>query len=126
MTERWSKIIDSLFYMKPEAIDKQKLRLSLSTDYAVDEQVIDNLYIIGVLSLDEYKVQMEKVTKQHERYLDGCKERLRLAEEKGKDFDPMIFYGVNSPNFGQGLNSEKETKWSIGGFLNRILEQTES
>lgn len=108
MTDRWSRIIECLFCMKQESINKEKILLMLRCDYTVDEQVLDNLYTLGVLSLDEYKEQIEKVVKSNEIGISACKERIKTLEEKGNKFNPMNFYMCGLPDPGRAIQVEME------------------
>lgn len=109
MTDRWSPIIDCLWLMKPEALNKDKVLEFLWCDHTVDEQVIDNLFIMGILNPDDYKKQMEKVIKDHELGLKYCKERIKRLEEKGSEFNSMIFYGFGRADFGRAIEGELYT-----------------
>lgn len=97
MTEKWSRIVNILSFITPEAIDKNKVINLLKCDHTVDEQVLDNLFILEILSTDEYAIQMEKVIKDMELNLSFCKERVHLAKENGINFNPMIYYNWRSP-----------------------------
>lgn len=114
MTDRWSGIIDCLFLVKPECVNKEKVLDLLRYDHTVDEQVLDNLLIMGVLTLDEYKQHIEKVINDHEMGLKLCRERIKLAEENGKEFNPMVFYCFGSQDLGRAVQSEKDTAWRSG------------
>lgn len=113
MTERWSKIIDCLWLMKPETVNKDKVLEFLWYDHTVDEQVLDNLFIIGILNPDDYKKHLEKVIEDHELGLKYCKERVKLLEEKGSEFNPMMFY-FNGATFGRAIDAEMNKAWQKG------------
>lgn len=114
MTEKWSKIIDCLWLMKPETVNKDKVLEFLWYDHTVDEQVLDNLFIIGILNPDDYKKHLEKVIEDHELRLKHCKERVKRLEEKGSEFNPMMFYGFGRMDYGRAVEGEIDTAWRKG------------
>ena len=104
MCEKWQQIIDSISYVKPETIDKEKIKKMLQYDYTHDEQVLDNLYLLGVLTLDEYKELMEKQVEQEKTKIQWLEKRLKDANENGGKYNPMIYYGFGGPYFGAAVD----------------------
>lgn len=92
LSHRWERIIDAISYVNPECIDSEKLKRVLYYDTEVDAQVLDNLYILGVLTLDDYKGRMSKYIQHMKLSIDYAEKRIETANEQGKKFDPMIFY----------------------------------
>lgn len=106
MTARWEQIIESISYVNPETIDKEKIKSMLKYDRTHDEQVLDSLYLLKVLTSDEYKDVLSKYAerlKERMRYVD---ERLKMAEEKGNEYNPMIFYGFGRAYMGGAIEYE--------------------
>lgn len=104
MCERWQRIIDSVSYVKPETIDKEKIKNMLKYDYTHDEQVLDNLYLLGVLTLDEYKEYIERRIDWVKSNLKWLEERLKDANENGEKYNPMAYYGFGGPYFGAAVD----------------------
>ena len=104
MCERWQRIIDSISYVKPEAIDKEKIKDMLKYDYTHDEQVLDNLYLLGVLTLDEYKEFMVRQLERAKEHIHWLEKRFKDANENGENYNPMIYYGFGGPYFGAAVD----------------------
>ena len=104
MCEKWQQIIDSISYVKPETIDKEKIKKMLQYDYTHDEQVLDNLYLLGVLTLDEYKELMGRQLEQAKANVQWIEKRLKEANENGKKYNPMIYYAFGGPYFGAAVD----------------------
>ena len=100
MCERWQRNIDSISYVKPETIDKEKIKKMLKYDYTHDEQVLDNLYLLGVLTLDEYKEFMGRQLERAKEHIHWLEERLADADKNGEKYNPMAYYGFGGPYFG--------------------------
>lgn len=92
ITNRWERIIDAISYVKPECIDIEKIKRVLDYDREFDSQVLDNLYILGLLSLDEYKIRLSKYIDRLQEGVEFAQDKLKRAEDMGDKFDPMIFY----------------------------------
>lgn len=103
MNEKWRAIIDSISVVKPECVNAEKILMMLDFDRIADTQVLDNLYILGVLSLEEYKKKMASRIDWMKESIHWAEEQLKSAEEKGKDYNPMIFYGFGRAYLGAGI-----------------------
>lgn len=92
----WKEILCVISCIKPECVDNKKIieRLEYRWDY--NEEVLDNLYSLKAISLDEYIKYLEKyLGKISERYSNRTKfisERIEKAKEQGENFDPHMFY----------------------------------
>ena len=104
MCERWQRIIDSISYVRPETIDKEKIKNMLKYDYTHDEQVLDNLYLLNVLTLEEYKELMERQLERAKEHMHWLEKRLKDANENGENYNPMIYYGFGGPYFGAAVD----------------------
>lgn len=104
MCQKWQQIIESISYVKPEAIDKEKIKNMLQYDYTHDEQVLDNLYLLGVLTLDEYKRFMERQLERAKSRVHWLEEQLKAANEKGNEYNPLIYYSFGAPYFGAAID----------------------
>ena len=60
MTAMWERIIESISYVKLKTINKEKIKSILEYDRTHDSQVLDSLYILGVLTIEEYTAAMER------------------------------------------------------------------
>lgn len=107
MSEKWREIINVLTFIKKECVNKEKLIQQLEIDYTVDEEVLDNLYILGILDIQEYTKQMEKVTGNTKIRLSLCEKRMEYAKDEKENFTPMSFYGCCNPDCGNAINLEK-------------------
>lgn len=107
LSSRWERIIETLSIVKPEMVNIDRLKMMLDYDMTVGIEVFDNLYTLKLISLDEYK---ERVSKYIERKNGDAKwdaERLRMANENGEYFNPMIFYGhTNLLSTGTAIDNE--------------------
>lgn len=92
MTEKWETIINSLSVIKPESANMEKIRLMLDYDPMADAQVLDNLYMLKLIPLDEYKRRIENHLKHLKLVMDETERRLQYADEQREKFDPIIFY----------------------------------
>lgn len=95
MNERWQSVIDIVSTVKLECINVDKIISMLNYDRTVDEQVIDSLYIAGILTIREYKQRMLERVKYLEEKTKYVKERIKEAESKENEFNPMIFYALS-------------------------------
>lgn len=113
LSQRWERIIETLSIIKPENVNIDRLKMMLDYDMTVGIEVFDNLYALKLISLDEYK---ERVSKYIERKNGDAKwdaERLRMANENGECFNPMIFYGYTNPySKGVAIDSEIENNFA--------------
>ena len=105
MNEKWRALIDSISSVKPECVNTEKVLMMLDFDRTADTQVLDNLYILGVLSLEEYKKRMALRIEWMKESIHWAEEQLKRAEEKGKDYNPMGFYGFGRVYMGAGIES---------------------
>lgn len=94
MTKRWETIIDALSVIKPECANMEKIRLMLDYDPTADAQVLDNLYMLKLIPIEEYKERMEKHIKNLKSSLMFAEERVKDASEMGENFDPMVYYAL--------------------------------
>lgn len=106
MTEKWETIINCLSVVKSECVNMEKIRMMLDYDQTADEQVIDNLYVLKLIPLDEYKKRMEKRLGHLKEVLNETERRLEYAIEKGDDFNPIIFYACAFPYRGTAIENE--------------------
>lgn len=106
LSHRWERIIDAISYIKPECIDSEKLKLVLDYDMEVDSQVLDNLYILGIINIDEYKYRMNRYIDLLESKIRYTKLQLKTAEENGTEYNPMLFYGLNSSYKGAAIQDK--------------------
>lgn len=91
----WSEIIKSICCDKVEYIDKEKILNMLEIRYDYDSEVIDKLYDLKAITIDEYIKYMEKVVLQDEVRMKCDIERINKAREEREKFDPMVYYGVS-------------------------------
>lgn len=105
MNEKWRAIIDLISVVKPECVNVEKVLMMLDFDRNADTQVLDNLYILGVLSLEEYTKRMVSKIEWMKKSIYWEEERLKSAEEKGKNYNPMIFYGLGRTYLGAGIEN---------------------
>lgn len=96
MDARWRQIIDGLAYMKLDSVDKDKIKATLKWDRTYDCQVIDILYIDGILTFDEYLEFFDKLIEHQKEQLKWNERYFEEAKEKGKEYNPMIHYGFAS------------------------------
>lgn len=106
MTEKWTAIIDAISIVKPESVNADRIKQMLDYDWTVDAQVLDNLYILKVLTLEEYKSKMSSCIKWHKDIIKKEKERLQAAYDRGEDYDPMAFYGFGAAYRGAAIENE--------------------
>lgn len=106
MDEKWRAIIDCISAVKPECVNAEKIKMMLDFDRTTDMQVLDNLYILGVLSLEEYKQRASCRIEWMKESIHWAEERVKMANEKGTEYDPMIFYGFGRAYMGAGIESE--------------------
>lgn len=92
MTEKWETIISSLSVIKPESANMEKIRLMLDYDPTADAQVLDNLYMMKLIPLDEYKQRIENYLAHLKVVVNETERRLQYVDEQGEKFDPIIFY----------------------------------
>lgn len=104
MCQKWQQIIESISYIKPDMIDKEKIKNMLQYDYTHDEQVLDNLYLLGVLTLDEYKRFMERQLETEKEHIRWLEERLKDANENGDKYNPLIYYISCGPSYGAAVD----------------------
>lgn len=111
MTEKWEKIIDALSVVKPECVNRDKIKQMMQYDYTVDEQVLDNLYLLGVLTLDEYKERIASRIQHMKGVLKFAEDRLQQANEKVEKFNPLIYYACCGPYRGAVIETEINTEF---------------
>lgn len=92
MTEKWEAIINSLSVVKPECANIEKIRFMLDYDPMADAQVLDNLYMLKLIPLDEYKKRIGNHLAHLKVVVNEAERRLQYADEQGEKFDPIIFY----------------------------------
>lgn len=106
MTGKWQAIIDTISVVSKDSIRKDKIKSMLDYDRTVDEQVLDNLYIAEILNLAEYKYRMSQFVVRSMESTHFAKERIKEAEEKGDNYDPMMFYGFVRPRMGNPIEEK--------------------
>lgn len=107
MSSRWEHIIESISYVKPECIDKEKIKSILRYDRTHDAQVLDNLYLLKVLTRAEYKAALSKYADRVREEMQWIDKRLDMVNEKGDEYNPMIFYGFGRPYMGAAIEYEE-------------------
>lgn len=105
MDARWKEIITCLAYMKPDSVDKDKIKATLEWDRTYDCQVIDTLYIDGILTFDEYLDFFGKLIEHQKEHLKWNERYFEEAKEKGKEYNPMAHYCLAS-NFPESIYSK--------------------
>lgn len=106
MKKRWEEIIDAVSVVKPECVNTERINMMLDLDMTVDAQALDNLYILGALSLDEYKRRMSRHVEYMKEVIHWAEERIKTANEKGTEYNPMIFYGFGRAYMGAGIEEK--------------------
>lgn len=106
MNERWEKILESISYIKPECVDKEKIKSILQYDRTHDAQVLDNLYLLKVLTIDEYKATLSKYADRVKEETQWIDKRLDMVNEKGEEYNPMMFYGFGRAYMGAAIEYE--------------------
>lgn len=110
MTKRWEDIILGISLIKPQYVHKERILNMLKYDYTADLQVLDNLYEMQTLTLQEYQEYLKKLLEREKSHglETQIKERLKDSEDKKDKFTTLIYYALafNSGYYGQGL-SEK-------------------
>lgn len=114
LSKRWERIIETISSVKLESVNTERVKQLLTYDMEVDAQVLDNLYILGVLTLDEYKEKMSWYIENLKGRAKCAEEQLKNANEKGDKYNPMIFYGFGNTYMGAGIadkSHENFTEW---------------
>lgn len=106
MTDRWQKIIETLSVVKSESVKVDTIKSMLDYDRTFDSQVLDNLYILGILSLDEYKARIAAYIERLKETIHWAEDQLKTADEKGAYYNPMIYYGFCSPYRGAAIENK--------------------
>lgn len=106
LSNKWKTIIDALSVINPESVNKEKIDLMLSYDMEVNSQVIDNLYMLGLLSLDDYKKRMSKYIEHLKESILFAEKELETAIEKDDEYDPIIFYAFKFPSKGTEIENK--------------------
>lgn len=106
MTAKWEQIIESISYVNPETIDKEKIKGVLKYGRMHDTQVIDNLYLLKVLTIDEYKAELSRCIDIMKDHIKWAGERLKDAEKRGEQYNPLIYYGFGRAYMGGGIEGE--------------------
>lgn len=110
MDTRWRQLIDGLTYVKPECIDKEKIKLTLRYDRTYDMQVIDTLFEWKVLTIDEYIEALKRlisIQKDGIKYLENY---LEEAEHNKETYNPMIHYGFGM-NYSEEISHKLNSRW---------------
>lgn len=107
LSAKWEQIIESISYVKPETIDKEKLKSIIKYDRTNDAQVLDSLYMLDVLSLEEYKEAMKRCIETLKESVIYTEKQLKDAEERGADYNPMIYYGCFRGYMGGAIEHER-------------------
>lgn len=93
MNEKWRRIIDGLTYVKPEYINKEKIKQTLEYDRSIDGETLDSLYMMKVIDIKEYIEFLSLIIAREQENADFLKNSLEEAAKAGDKFDPMIHYG---------------------------------
>lgn len=88
----WKELINFLYGIKNEYINKQEILNSLEDRRDYDSEILDRLYDLKILDIDEYINYMKKVIEFTEDIQKYNKKRLENAINKREDFNPMIYY----------------------------------
>lgn len=112
LTEKWKDIITVLSIIKKDCVDMKKIKNMLDYDVDVNSQVLDNLYVLGIITLDEYKLRMEVCIDRIKNEVKYAEEQLAEANEKGDEYDPMIFYSLSRMFYGAGIEYKLTTDWN--------------
>lgn len=111
LSARWEQIIESISYVKHDTIYKEKIKSILKYDRTHDDQVLDSLYLLKVLSLDEYKEYISKYADRLKEAVQWVDERIKVADEKGDEYNPMIFYGFGRGYMGAAIETESHKQY---------------
>ena len=106
MNRKWEQIIDSISCIKEDSIDKEKIKSILKYDHTIDTQVIDNLYLLKVLTVEEYKNLIDEQIERSYADIHFLEERLKGIAEIGERFSPIVFYGFGKPYRGAAVEIE--------------------
>lgn len=112
LSEKWKNIIELLSVIHKDSININRLRLVLDCDMEVDSQVLDNLYILGIIPLEEYKARMSKYIERMKNCVEFAEKQLNTANDKGNNYNPMIFYGLNRAYFGAAIENKMTEDWN--------------
>lgn len=97
MNKFWNNLIDSLRYLKPEAINKDAIKTLLNYERTFNMEVLDQLYLLKILTIDEYIEYFIKAIEINKNSIKFQEKILREAQEKREDYDPMLHYCCASP-----------------------------
>lgn len=92
MYRNWKEILSVLSCIKTECVDKKKIIERLEYQWDYDEEVLDNLYFLKIISLDEYIKYLEKISERNSESVKYINMRIEKAKEQGENFDPHMFY----------------------------------
>lgn len=110
MTKRWEDIILGLTLIKPQYVNKERISNMLKYDYTFDLQVLDNLYELQTITLQEYQEHLKKLREREKAHgLEAqIEERLKDSEDKKDKFTTLIYYAFafNSGYYGPGLDTK--------------------
>lgn len=81
------KIIDTLSYVKPEYIDMAGIKAQLDQNRKFDIQVLDKLYLMNLLSKEEYIHYIERIIQLRQ-------EEIRFLETVIDDMNSTLDYNV--------------------------------
>lgn len=110
MTKRWEDIILGISLIKPQYVHKERILNMLKYDYTADLQVLDNLYEMQTLTLQEYQEYLKKLLEREKGFGLESKIKLRLkeSEDKKDNFTTVFYYAFAfGPGYcGEGLNTK--------------------
>ena len=97
----WKEILNSLYGIKSKYVNKKAILSALEYRRDYDSEILDTLYKLKVIDIDEYIKYMKKVIKITEDIQEYNEKRLKEAINKRENFDPMVYYcclrqGVNN------------------------------
>lgn len=111
MTTKWETIIESLMTIKPECRDKEYLIKTLDTYYDYGIEFLDNLFLMGILTNEEYIKYTKKVQETQKDTLQSIQDRIDKATNNPDTFTPLTYYCCCRPPAGAGIDRAANDEW---------------
>lgn len=88
---KWKDIITSICAVKPECVDKEKIIYNLEKRRDYDDRVLNQLYQLKVIDIEEYIKYTKIIIELGEKYLSYLKSKIEFAEKTKEKFSLKIF-----------------------------------
>lgn len=111
MNNEWKYLIESLQSIKHEYRDIEYLKKRLDWCYNYDVDVLDNLFMMKAITIEEYTKYVEKILENQKIHMQHIKERIEKAKNNPDDFNPMIYYFLGRDYLGAGIENANIDEW---------------